>query len=275
VPAAAPGPPGFMRRKNRKGLILAQTGLPPRQKRLMRQTLQAGLPHLGANAALAKNWLNYGEPAIPCFGALMVAEEGDHYYPAFCAGALTLPLGPARTEPVYLGLGVRPGSGGEGCRIGLVAFAASQIAAFRLPPHYHPGKEDFKLDYTPWAEQFRAKLVRLQKQQMMEQADTAPAALAAPDNSANLPADVLADAVSNVPAAPGALAAANDFIAEDELAAALERELAGQGFSAQSGLSASAAAPQYQRRPAKARAEAAFYPAGPEADAPPPLRRYI
>lgn len=160
---------------------------------------ERGFERLGQNAAPAENWLHYGAPAKPCFGALMVAEEEGQYELAFCVGALTLPRlsapagGAAREEIIYLGLGVKramPAAAAQdensraAGQVGLVAFAAAAIAGFRLPQNYRPCKEHFKLEHSFWAEQFRAQIAQRQSRRQMEQSGEEKIAAAAPQQAA-------------------------------------------------------------------------------------------
>jgi len=237
---------------------------------------------LGRSAAQAESWLQYGAAAQPCLGAIIVAEEGGQYCLAFCVGAINLTAETGRGGVVYLGLGARRQQGAPSCRIGLLAFAAANIIAFRLPPHYRPCKEHFKLDDTLWALQFRALLAQRQAQQFMEQAAAVPAAAPAgiaADSAAAAEPAAAPSAAFNAAAGAGEAAAAGPAIAgaannaDAAIEAALERELAGMDFSAGGGLAA--AAPPGQQGPAAA--AGIYYPRPPAAElAPrPPLRRYI
>jgi len=131
-----------------------------------------GQERLGKGVGITENWLNYGVSSQPCFGALMVARQNGGYMLAFCVGALSASGRNSETERlIYLGLGVKTVSAGGAepiSQIGLSAFAAEDIAAFRLPDNYRPCKEHYKLEQTIWAQQFQARLAEKRWRQMRD-----------------------------------------------------------------------------------------------------------
>lgn len=198
--------------------------------------------------AAETDWLHYGVPAEPCLGALMAAAQQEDYSFAFCLGALSLPLDEtmpaARAGTIYLGLGVKQGGSLPGRRIGLVAFAAADIIACRLPQHYHPCKEHFKLEHTVWAEQVRDKMRLRHRQQQKIMAAAPPAAAYAPRfAAAAVRQDSAAYRPDGKPAyAPAIAAAAQEQTPDQELQAAIERELQKQDWG---GAEAGPAAGEY------------------------------
>ncbi|KAA6205620.1 MAG: hypothetical protein DU429_07710 [Candidatus Tokpelaia sp.] len=184
---------------------------------------------LAAGAAGAENWLHYGVGSEACLGALMVAEQQGTYNIAFCLGALSVPVngagGQKSTAIIYLGLGVKDKGMAPGNRIGFVAFAAANIAAFRLPAGYHPCKEHFKLEQTPWAALFEEKILARQKQRQMEAADKpayeAQQAAAGPDGRRPGAGDL-----------PVNGAYGNEQVDDRALQAAIERDLMEQDWAA-------------------------------------------
>lgn len=190
--------------------------------------------------AVAENWLHYGIGSEACLGALMLARQGDTYFPAFCVGALSVPVhktagGEMRRETVYLGLGAKAGASPGfdfGSRIGFVAFAAADIAAFRLPQGYQPCKEHFKLEHTPWAELFREKIRLRQQREQNAAAKTAaqPQEISAKAAPAK-PAEQISPAGQRS-AEPRRFSADiyNNVFDEGALQAAIERDLSKQDF---------------------------------------------
>lgn|GEM_PF-1036971 len=188
---------------------------------------------LAAGTAAAENWLHYGVGSEACLGALMVAEQQGCYNIAFCLGALSVPVngagGQRRAATIYVGLGVKDKGMAPGNRIGFVAFAAANIVAFRLPAGYHPCKEHFKLEQTPWAALFREKILAWQKQRQMEAADRS--AYEARQAAAG-PAGRQAGAGAGVGSPPVNGAYGKESADDRALQEAIERELMEQDWAA-------------------------------------------
>lgn len=104
------------------------------------------------NAADAALWLDFGEASEPVIGAIMVVEREGRLHVTFCVGAIFSEpdKGDGPMTRLYLAFG-----GDENNRVGLAAYDARSVQAFRLPTGYVPGKDLFALEKSPWVERFK------------------------------------------------------------------------------------------------------------------------